>query len=193
MNLAWPVPATVSRFGELASRTISSGFGPRPSPDGVGSANHQGIDIPADPGTSVYAVAGGAVVETIPNHPSAGTYVTIDHENGYFTRYLHLSQMDVQTGQRVGAGTTVGLSGGARGAWGSGTSTGPHVHFEVWEGGKPLAGGRAVDPLPLLTREAGALAREYWWAFAAGGVGIVALALAYRYRAPIRAYLTGGR
>lgn len=192
MNLAWPVPLTVSRFGSMTKRAVSSGFGPRSSPGGVGSTNHQGIDIPIDAGTQVYAVARGTVTEAVPDNPSAGTFVTIDHGDGYFTRYLHLSRMDVKVGDPVKVGTPVGLSGGEPGAWGAGKSTGPHLHFEVWEGGKPFGGGRAVDPLPLLTREATALAREYWWVIAAGGVGLVSLALAYRYRTDIRAYLTGG-
>lgn len=193
MNLAWPVPMSVSRFGSMSKRAVSSGFGPRSSPGGVGSSNHQGIDIPIDVGTSVFAVARGTVTEAVSNNPTAGTFVTIDHGDGYYTRYLHLSQMDVGVGQPVKMGTQVGLSGGQPGAWGAGTSTGPHLHFEVWEGGKPFGGGRPVDPLPLLTREATALAREYWWAIAAGGVGMVALALAYRYRTDIRGYLTEGR
>jgi hypothetical protein len=191
MNFAWPVPITISRLGTMTQRTVSSGFGPRAAPGGVGSKNHQGIDIPVDVGTTVYAVARGTVTESVPDHSEAGTYITIDHGDGYYTRYLHLSRADLKVGDPVNLGTVVGLSGGQPGAWGAGTSTGPHLHFEVWEGGRPWGGGHPVDPLPLLTREASALAREYWWVFAAGGVGIVALALAYRYRGDIRAYLTG--
>lgn len=192
MNLAWPVPLTVSRFGAMVKREVSSGFGPRSSPGGIGSTNHQGIDIPLDVGTQVYAVSRGTVMEAVPDNASAGTFVTIDHGDGYYSRYLHLSRMDVNVGDPVKVGTPVGLSGGEPGAWGSGKTTGSHLHFEVWEGGKPFGGGRAIDPLPLLTREATALAREYWWVIAAGGVGLVSLALAYRYRNGIRAYLTGG-
>jgi murein DD-endopeptidase MepM/ murein hydrolase activator NlpD len=177
----------------MTTRAVSSGFGQRSSPGGVGSTNHQGIDIPLDVGSTVYAVARGTVTEAVPDNASAGTYITIDHGDGYYTRYLHLSRMDVSVGQPVKVGTPVGLSGGQPGAWGAGHSTGPHLHFEVWEDGKPFGGGHAVDPLPLLTREATALAREYWWAIAAGGVGVIALALAYRYRTDIRGYLTGGR
>ena len=192
MNFAWPVPLTVSKLGSMTKRAVSSGFGPRSSPGGVGSTNHQGIDIPLDVGTTVYAVARGTVTETVPDNSKAGTFITIDHGDGFYTRYLHLSQMDVSVGQPVTVGMPVGLSGGQPGAWGAGASTGPHLHFEVWEGGKPFGGGRAIDPLPLLTREASALARDYWWVIAAGGVGLVSLALAYRYRTDIRAYLTGG-
>ena len=82
MNLAWPVPLTVSRFGAMVKREVSSGFGPRSSPGGIGSTNHQGIDIPLDVGTQVYAVSRGTVIEAVPDNASAGTFVTIDHEDG---------------------------------------------------------------------------------------------------------------
>lgn len=154
INLARPIARGLFQRGAVTRYDVSSDFGPRSSPGGFGSTNHQGIDIPTEVGTQVYAVSQGTVIEAVTNNASAGTFVTIDHEDDYYSRYLHLSQMNVRVGDHVEVGTLVGLSGGKPGAWGSGHSTGPHLHFEVWVGGPPgSSSGRAIDPLPLLTRE----------------------------------------
>jgi murein DD-endopeptidase MepM/ murein hydrolase activator NlpD len=180
---SWPVASVVSHFGQMVSRSVSSFFGVRPDPMGSGEYKaHGAIDIPVDPGTTVMSIGSGVVDAVVPNHATAGTYVQINHENGYYSRYLHLSGVDVRPGQRVTMGQRIGLSGGAPGAYGSGRSTGPHVHLDVWWG-KPFAGGYAVDPLPLLTRE---VARK-----AAPWVGILAAAmlsvgLVWRFREPLR-------
>ena len=179
---AFPVEPTIYRYGQLAARSISSRFGYRSSPDGVGSTNHKGIDFPVDVGTRVLAIGPGTVRKVIPNHAQAGTYVEIDHGNGYWSRYLHLSRVDVTSGARVAQGTAIGLSGGAPGAYGSGASTGPHLHLEIWQG-QPYAGGTAVDPLPLLSESTALLtsavaagATVAWWV-AAGALLVGALFL----------------
>ncbi|MCA9581252.1 MAG: M23 family metallopeptidase [Myxococcales bacterium] len=69
----------------------------------------------------------------------AGNTVTIRHDNGMQTRYLHLSEMHVQPGQRVTEGQTIGIMGS------TGGSTGPHLHFEL----KTDASGSPVDPAPF--------------------------------------------
>lgn len=115
---------------------------------------HAGVDIAVPVGTPVHAPAGGTVIEagTLPGY---GNVVFIDHGGGTITRLAHLSQISVQRGQQVGAGAVVGLSGGAKGAPGSGDSTGPHVHYEV------RVNGKAVNPLTgqFTTDQAGALAK----------------------------------
>ena len=184
---AWPVASVVSHFGRMASRSVSSFFGVRQDPMGSGEAKaHGAIDIPVDVGTPVMSIGNGVVDAVIPNNATAGTYVQINHENGYYSRYLHLSDVGVSPGQRVRMGQRIGLSGGEPGAYGSGRSTGPHVHLDVWWG-KPFAGGYAVDPLPLLTRE---VARK-----AAPWVGILAAAmlsvgLVWRFREPLQKRIT---
>jgi len=190
MAFAFPIAPTVSHFGTMTQRYVSSGFGPRSSPGGIGSTNHQGVDFPVDAGTPVLAVAKGKVAEVVADHPKAGTYITLDHGNGYWSRYLHLSETSVVPGQSVRVGTRLGASGGVPGAWGAGTSTGPHLHFELWDG-EPFRGGVPLDPLPLLTREATAFVRQYGWALAAGGVSIAGLALAWLYRDNLRNMLRG--
>jgi murein DD-endopeptidase MepM/ murein hydrolase activator NlpD len=98
---------------------------------------HAGVDIAVPVGTNVQAAAAGTIIEagTLPGY---GNVVIIDHGRGTTTRYAHLSQILVQRGQQVGQGTVIGLSGGARGAPGSGDSTGPHVHYEVRRNGRPV-------------------------------------------------------
>jgi hypothetical protein len=116
-NFIWPV-----------SGRISSGFGPRRSPGGIGSKNHAGIDIAASSGTRVNAAKTGTVIHA----GDAGGYgkaVYIDHGGGIVTRYAHLSRITTRRGVRVGQGEQIGTVGQ------TGTATGPHLHFEVRVGG----------------------------------------------------------
>lgn len=125
---------------------ISSGFGPRTSPGGVGSSNHRGIDWAVPVNSPVVAALPGVV--SIKSDPEGyGTYIEIDHGGGQVTRYAHLSSATVQDGQRVGAGERIALSGGARGAEGAGNSQGPHLHFEY------LLNGEAKDPSSVIGQE----------------------------------------
>jgi murein DD-endopeptidase MepM/ murein hydrolase activator NlpD len=115
---------------------LTSGYGYRPDP--VLKVNtHPGVDLAAPMGTPVSAATGGTITHAGP----AGTYgnlVMIKHDNGFETRYAHLSTVDVKQGQRVEAGELVGKVGS------TGYSTGPHLHFEVRKDGKTM------DPGPLL-------------------------------------------
>ena len=103
---------------------ITSGFGQRSSPGGVGSTNHQGVDIGVPIGTEVKA-AGGARVAAAGTVSGYGNYIDLQHADGTVTRYGHLSKINVVKGQQVQQGDVIGLSGM------SGTATGPHLHFEV--------------------------------------------------------------
>ena len=106
------------------SGRISSYFGGRKSPGGIGSTNHKGIDIAVPRGTPIYAADGGTV--TYSGWMSGyGYLVQIDHGNGYVTRYGHNSSLTVNVGQHVYKGQQVARAGGA------GNSTGNHCHFEV--------------------------------------------------------------
>jgi murein DD-endopeptidase MepM/ murein hydrolase activator NlpD len=67
-----------------------------------------------------------------------GNVVWIDHGGEVITVYAHLSEIQVATGQAIGPGQVVGLSGS------SGHATGPHLHFEIWRWSRP------VDPVALL-------------------------------------------
>ena len=106
------------------SGRISSYFGGRKSPGGIGSPNHKGIDIAVPRGTPIYAADGGTV--TYSGWMSGyGYLVQIDHGNGYVTRYGHNSSLTVNVGQHVYKGQQVARAGS------TGNSTGNHCHFEV--------------------------------------------------------------
>ncbi|KOX20437.1 peptidase M23 [Saccharothrix sp. NRRL B-16348] len=112
--------------------------------DHLNSGSLGGIDYGMAVGTGLPA-AGGGVVTNIPNNGTGGHTVTIQHDNGYRTQYLHLSQFLLANGTRVGMGGVVGLSGGAVGAPGSGSSTGPHLHWHMIN-----PSGTRINPLTYL-------------------------------------------
>lgn len=120
------------------SGRISSYFGGRKSPGGIGSTNHKGIDIAVPRGTPIYAADGGTV--TYSGWMSGyGYLVQIDHGNGYVTRYGHNSSLTVSVGQHVYKGQQVARAGS------TGNSTGNHCHFEI------RIGGSTVNPLNYLS------------------------------------------
>ena len=112
------------------SGRITSYFGGRKSPGGIGSTNHKGIDIAAPRGTPVYAADGGTV--TYAGWMSGyGYLVRIDHGNGYVTYYGHNSSLTASVGQHVYKGQQIARVGA------TGNSTGNHCHFEVRYNGVP--------------------------------------------------------
>ncbi|HEX4013073.1 MAG TPA: peptidoglycan DD-metalloendopeptidase family protein [Candidatus Cybelea sp.] len=124
-------------FSWPVTGTITSPFGWRSNPFGGSPEFHQGLDIAAPSGTTVTAAAGGTVIMA-QWYGGYGNYILIDHGGGYSTGYGHLSAMYVAAGQAVQRGQAIGAVGS------TGQSTGPHLHFEVRIGGKP------VDPAPRL-------------------------------------------
>lgn len=116
---------------------ISSYFGYRKSPGGIGSTYHQGIDWATPTGTPVYASSGGTVIYS--GWASGYGYcVTIQHPDGRQTRYAHNSRLVCSVGQYVSQGQVIAYSGS------TGNSTGPHVHFEI------IINGVRVNPLDYL-------------------------------------------
>jgi murein DD-endopeptidase MepM/ murein hydrolase activator NlpD len=113
---------------------VSSQYGYRTDPNNPKERHHHGgIDYAMPVGSPVLAAADGVVdqVTTQPNGArSYGHYVVIKHA-GFYTYYAHLSKSTVKVGQEVRQGQLIAYSGGKKGAWGSGSSTGPHLHFEV--------------------------------------------------------------
>ena len=121
---ARPTWMPTGSFRWPTSGRISSYFGGRKSPGGIGSTNHKGIDIAVPRGTPIYAAYGGTV--TYSGWMSGyGYLVQIDHGNGYVTRYGHNSSLTVSVGQHVYKGQQVARAGS------TGNSTGNHCHFEV--------------------------------------------------------------
>jgi murein DD-endopeptidase MepM/ murein hydrolase activator NlpD len=116
---------------------ISSYFGVRADPFDGRSARHTGIDVATPLGTPVHAVAEGMVTFAGVRN-GYGNVVEIDHGNGYMTRYAHNSALEVRPGQHVQVGDVISKAGS------TGRSTGSHLHFEVWYG------GRVVNPLAFV-------------------------------------------
>lgn len=125
----------------LEQAWVSSGTGYRMDPMGGGTEGlHKGLDLVGAVGAPVMAVLAGVVVEHWPppdgyyrGHPVFGGLVVIDHGEGLFALYGHLSATTVHEGWQVEAGQVIGGLGD------TGITTGPHLHFEV-----------VVDPLQYL-------------------------------------------
>lgn len=111
----------------------TSRFGDRENPFSKMPDFHPGVDIAASPGTGIQATADG-VVSYSGWTRNSGYVVVLEHGLGFSTVYAHNRKNAVSVGQRVSRGDTVGFVGS------TGKSTGPHVHYEVWEN------GRRVDP-----------------------------------------------
>ena len=125
----WPISYSYNR--------ITSIFGNRTAPTAGASTNHGAIDI----GVSyvpVYAPANGKVImaQWVSGY---GNYIMIDHGGGYYTAFGHLSRFTVSVGTVVSTGQQIAVSGN------TGISTGPHLHYEVYIGGRSK--GYRVDPL----------------------------------------------
>lgn len=128
--------ATPSRE-PIAGSYITSGYGSRSDPIRGGRQFHKGIDFEADTGDPVLSVADG-VVSFAGVRSGYGNVIEIDHGNGYVTRFAHNSRLTARVGDLVRSGQQIAKAGS------TGRSTGPHVHFEVWEN------GRAVNPRKFL-------------------------------------------
>ena len=105
---------------------VSSPFGYRNCPF-HGRELHGGCDIPAPGGTPIKAAKAGVVIISTYG-ASYGNYVVIAHGDGTRTMYAHQSSRAVSAGQTVSQGQTIGYVGS------TGSSTGNHLHFEVWTG-----------------------------------------------------------
>ena len=89
---------------------------------------HGGLDISGTGyGSNIYATNNGRVIEA-GYHYSYGNHVIINHNNGYYTLYGHMSRIAVKVGDVVSRGQVIGYVGM------TGAATGPHVHYEIWKG-----------------------------------------------------------
>jgi murein DD-endopeptidase MepM/ murein hydrolase activator NlpD len=104
------------------------------------SGYHTGVDFAASSGTTVKAVGAGTVVSAGWGG-AYGNEVVIQHSDGNYSQYAHLSSLAVSAGQSVSGGQQIGLSGS------TGNSSGPHLHFEIRTG---PSYGSDVDPLAYL-------------------------------------------
>lgn len=123
LPIGWPV--------EENKGWLSSRYGPRIDPFTGRVAMHKGIDFAGRMGWPVVAAASG-VVTYAGYHAGYGLFVEINHGNSYVTRYGHHSELLVNTGDVVKAGTVIAAMGR------SGRSTGPHVHYEILKDNKHI-------------------------------------------------------
>jgi murein DD-endopeptidase MepM/ murein hydrolase activator NlpD len=122
----WPIPIR-------PEDRVSSPFGVR------GHRHHDGLDLRARSGDPIYAAREG-VVRFSGTMRGYGLTIIIDHGGGVSSLYAHASALHVRAGERVERGQVIAEVGT------TGNATGPHLHFEIAWGGRPL------DPIPLLPR-----------------------------------------
>lgn len=136
-------PVLIAFEDPVPGRGIVSPFGLRKLPWEEGGRLHAGVDIQANLGEPIRAAADGVVVETGQNS-TYGRYVALKHAEGLTTFYAHMGGVagHVRSGLAVKAGDVVGKIGS------SGTSTGPHLHFEIRD-----RRDRPLNPSLFLGRE----------------------------------------
>ena len=112
-----------------------SGFGYRMHPIFKRKKFHAGIDFTSPEGTPIQATGNGTIMSVRRSASGYGHHVKIDHGYGYITLYAHMSKIDVKLGEKVTRGQKIGEVGS------TGTSTAPHLHYEV------LYKGKKVNPI----------------------------------------------
>jgi murein DD-endopeptidase MepM/ murein hydrolase activator NlpD len=115
-GFTWPLEAGI----------VSSEFGQR------WGKLHAGIDIAADTGEPVYASAPGVVIYAGNGISGYGNLVILRHDSSLTTVYAHNSRLEVREGDSVTRGALISKVGS------TGHSTGPHLHFEIREGDRPI-------------------------------------------------------
>ena len=115
-GLKWVMPCRYTKFTSPYGWRIHPIYGYRKF--------HYGVDLAAPSGTPIVATRAG-VVEKTSYDSSSGYYVKIDHQDGFASKYLHMTHYIVKPGQSVSAGQVIGYVGS------TGASTGPHLHFAI--------------------------------------------------------------
>ncbi len=126
---------------------MTSGFGYRRDPFTGGAAMHAGLDFAGPSGAPIYAAAKGRV-SFVGRKGAYGNVVEISHGNGLVTRYAHMSRFAAKPDQHVAAGAVIGAIGN------TGRSTGPHLHFEVRNNGRPMNPRLFLERAPDVLKEA---------------------------------------
>ncbi|MBQ7285031.1 MAG: peptidoglycan DD-metalloendopeptidase family protein [Alphaproteobacteria bacterium] len=121
---------------------MSSKFGYRSDPFNKKKAGHKGVDLASRTGNKILVKAKGRVVKVEYSKRGYGNNLTIDHGNGFKTRYAHMNKIYVKKGDYLNVDDVVGEVGN------TGRSTGPHLHYEI------IYNGRPVDPLPFMQAKA---------------------------------------
>lgn len=112
---------------------FASGFGYRTHPIYKIQHLHTGLDFTAPVGTEIYATGDGTIKEVNSEPRGYGNHIIISHGFGYETLYAHMSKFNgLRPGQKVKRGEVIGFVGN------TGTSTGPHLHYEVIKNGEKI-------------------------------------------------------
>ncbi len=128
----------ITGFIKPSDGRISSVFGSQRILNGVAGNPHNGIDIAASEGTPVYAASDGVVIIAGEDFYYNGNFVLLDHGQNLTSVYLHMSRLDVKSGDLVRKGQKIGEIGS------TGRSTAPHLHWGVqWYKNR-------IDPMSLL-------------------------------------------
>jgi murein DD-endopeptidase MepM/ murein hydrolase activator NlpD len=131
----WPLKGVRGR--------ITANFGPSEHPFTHQWYLHKGIDIAYGYGVPIVSTAEGKVIEVEYEPMNFGNHILIRHKYGFYTKYGHLQQVNVTTGQEIQQGQVIGTMGS------TGLSTGPHLHYEV------RIGSEVVDPSKYLNIASG--------------------------------------
>ena len=113
-------------------RRTASGWGWRIHPIYKIRKFHYGMDFTAPTGTEIYATGDGVVTVVENSLRGYGKRIVVDHGFGYKSLYAHLNEFNVQKGQKVKRGEVIGFVGS------TGTSTAPHLHYEVFKNNKKV-------------------------------------------------------
>ena len=116
---------------------MAAGFGMFMHPINKARQFHKGIDIRASIGTPVVAPSDGKIIKA-GYDDKKGNWIEIQHDDIYYTRYYHLSKIDVTVDQVITKGSKIGEVGT------TGASTGPHLHYEVIKDGKHVDPGHYI-------------------------------------------------
>ena len=130
-DLLASIPAIQPVANEKLKR-VASGFNYRIHPIYKVRHFHTGIDFTAPRGTEIYATGNGKVQKVIMKKRGYGYHVVIDHGYGYKTLYAHMSKFKVREGEEIKRGDVIGYVGS------TGTSTAPHLHYEVIKNGEKI-------------------------------------------------------
>lgn len=137
-----PLANTLEALSLPVAGRVTSGFGRRQDPITGEASTHSGLDVGAPAGTPIRVPAGGVVLSAGPKG-GYGNAVEIDHGNGVVTLYGHAAEVLVSPGEFVQPGQEIATVGS------SGRSTGPHLHFEVRVGGRPVDPSRVLKTYGL--------------------------------------------
>jgi murein DD-endopeptidase MepM/ murein hydrolase activator NlpD len=123
----------------LQTFRLTSSFGPRQNPITGNATIHQGLDLAAPEGTAVLATADGIVIE-VGEDAVYGIYIIIRHGERWTSLYGHLQKVETSLRSAVKSGNLIGRVGS------TGQSTGPHLHFELRQDGRPMNPAERLRP-----------------------------------------------